>query len=139
MFNCINCIKIQNYERVFFPWNGTVIFSVRKTKHFFIYWAPDHYILLKRGKGMQIGILNTMRAHQYTQTIPLTLKKIYKLQNYVSLHCTYYDPSFVKSGFFLESVLVQYKWCTYWLYTFVTWKSIRITFPCRLHNICIHT
>ena len=73
---CLGSIKIQNYVREFLRKTEHLFFSVKKTKNLFYFLGTWPLSTFEKGvKGMQIGISNSIRAHLYTQTIPLIWKK----------------------------------------------------------------
>ena len=68
---CLCSIKILNYVSEFLL-KSEHFFSVKKTKNLFYFLGTWPLYTFEKGvRGMQIGILNSMRAHQYTRTIPL--------------------------------------------------------------------
>ena len=48
-YTCLGFIQIQNYVSEFLLKSEHLFFLSKRRRFFFISWAPDHYILLKRG------------------------------------------------------------------------------------------
>ena len=77
---CLGSIKIQNYVSEFLLKSEHLFFS-QKTKNLFYFLGTWPLYTFEKGvKGIQIGILNSMRAHQYTRTIPLSRPKYRRRQ-----------------------------------------------------------
>ena len=78
---CLDSIQIQNYLSEFLLKTEHLFFQSKKQRTFFISWAPL-YTFEKGVKGMLIGILNSMRALQFTLTISLTAGKLHVYARY---------------------------------------------------------